>query len=63
MQPTASIDTAYRDAVGILQVFTTLVVPGVPPPPIPSQPWTMVALPLVAFSTSTQEHPTVIYLP
>ena len=63
MQPTVSIDTAYRDGFGVLQVFTTLVIPGVPPPPITCQPWTMAALPLVAFSTSTVEHQTVISLP
>ena len=58
-----SINGAYLDPGGTLQVFTTQVIGGVPPPMIPTRPFTMVSLPQHSFASRTEEHRTVLFAP
>lgn len=59
------ITSVYLDTSGVMQIATSWGVGG-PPPPIgapPSQPWTIVAVPLYAFSPTYNETVTILLYP
>lgn len=63
LEPPILVTEAWRDAAGVLQVASTLSIPGIPPPLALSQPHHIVAVPRPHLSGTINESLTTISLP
>jgi hypothetical protein len=62
-QPAFTITAVYQDLGGILQVYTTELLPGIPGPPVVTTSCHMVSVPIAAYSPNLNENRTIIALP